>query len=443
MRLSDSSDTIAAIASPPGGSARGIVRLSGPSAWALALQGFTPDQEGVATPRRIVGSYRLENLRPALRASVLLGRGPRTYTGQDSAEIHTMGSPPILELLLAHCLKRGARLAGPGEFTLRAFLSGRIDLTQAEAVLAVIDAHSRAQLDAALAQLAGGLAAPIATLRDRLLDVLAQLEAGLDFVDEPDVDELGRRELARSLTESAQDLARLAERLRERIRPEGHPRVVLTGPPNAGKSRLFNALLGRDHALVSPRAGTTRDYLSALCELEGLSALLIDTAGADEAETAMEARAQSFRREQIASADLILECVAADLPPPAMTDRARLQVRTKCDLDLGREHDPDAIRTSAETGEGLDELRRAIARELRARDAEDDLATTTGARSREGLFRASAALASAAETLVLNAGDELIAIDLRQAIDDLGRVIGAVVTDDVLDRIFRRFCIGK
>ncbi len=313
-------------------------------------------------------------------------------------------------------------------------------------MLGVIDAQNPAQLEAALEQLAGGLAGPIAALRDRLLDVLAHLEANLDFAEEPDVDPLARAGLAESLSDSAAEVAALAERLRGRDRPEGHPLVVLAGPPNAGKSRLFNALLGQSRALVSPQPGTTRDYLSALCDCDGLTVELIDTAGLEPAATAIDDRAQSFRAEQSARADLLLDCRSADTPslPPIAPDRPRLRVWTKSDLAPPIDRlEPNTIATSAESGAGLDVLRRAIATTLRAQAADSDLPATTGARCRESLVHASQSLQSASETLRLSGGDELVAIDLRQALDELGKVVGAVVTDDILDRIFRRFCIGK
>ena len=449
----DPTDTIVAVASPPGAGFRGIVRLSGPEAWPVALASFTPDtasrKRGSSRPGRLTGAYGLAGLRPLLPAAVLLWPGPRTYTGQPLAEIHTVGAPPLLALLLAHALTRGARLAEPGEFTLRAFLSGRIDLTQAEAVLGVIDARNPAQLDAALGQLAGGLFGPIAALRDRLLDVLAHLEANLDFVDEPDVTGLDRTELAEHLAQGAAEVAALAGRLQARDRPEGHPTVVLVGRPNVGKSRLFNALLGTSRALVSPHPGTTRDYLEAVCDCDGLPVSLVDTAGVEVPRDPIETRAQAFRADQAARADLLLECVALDGDaenwsiPPALPGRPRLLVGTRADLAPDGLAPPNVVATSAATGAGLDALRQAIAAALRSSQDDGDLSATTGARCHDSLQQSSAALASAATTLALGGGDELVAVDLRQALDDLGRVVGAVVTDDILDRIFRRFCIGK
>jgi tRNA modification GTPase len=447
----DPNDTIAAVATPPEPAARGIVRVSGPRAWPIALEGFRPDWDG-PRPRRPVlqpGELRIDGIRPTVPASVALWPAPRTYTGQDIAEVHLVGAPPLLSRLLAQYFARGARHAEPGEFTLRAFLSGRIDLTRAEAVLGVIEAVNRAQLDAALHQLAGGLSGPILALRDHLLDVVAHLEADLDFSDEADVDAIGRGALAAELDRSSRDLAELAARLDERARPEGHPRIVLVGPPNAGKSRLFNALLGRDRAIVSPQAGTTRDYLTGLCNCDGLTVELVDTAGIEEAGDDLSAMAQAHRLQQADRADLLLDCWPSAWGLRAIEDgdgRRTIRVRTRCDeVDpaLVGHAESGAVSTSAVTGAGLDELRAAIARFLRSGDAEGNLPAGTAARCRGSLVRARDALQAASISLVAGGGDELVAFDVRLAAEELGRVVGAVVTDDILDRIFRRFCIGK
>lgn len=440
----DPADTIAAIASPPGGAVRGIVRLSGPRAWQVALGPFRPPMS--RPPRRPTlaeGRWWLESIDRDLPATVALWPAPRTYTGQELAEIHTVGAVPLLQRVLADCLARGARLAEPGEFTLRAFLHGRLDLTRAEAVLGVIEAQSDAQLDAALSQLAGGLAGPIGSLRGRLLDVLAHLEAGLDFVDERDVDPIARSTLAAELDAAADRVEGLAQRFETRDRPDGSPRVVLVGPPNAGKSRLFNRLAGSDLAMVSPVSGTTRDYVSGLCDCGGRRIELIDTAGEESTSDAIGSMAQTLRRQQAESADLLLVCGPAEpagRPPPARVDRPHLRVGTKADLAPVRE---GWLPTSAATGEGIEALKAAIAAAL-DRDARAGQALpATGARCAAGLARAASGLRRASVTLGLGGGDELVAIDLRDAIEDLGRVVGAEVNDDVLDRIFGRFCIGK
>jgi tRNA modification GTPase len=440
----DVADTIAAIASPAGPALRGIVRLSGPRAWDIALAAFLPDGPAARTHQPVLrqGRIRLATIGREMAAAIALWPGPRTYTGQPLAEIHTVGSPPLLQRVLADCLLRGARLAEPGEFTLRAFLNGQIDLTRAEAVLGVIDARSPAQLDLALKQLAGGLAGSIRTLRDRLLDLLAHLEAGLDFVEEEDVDPIQRAALADEVAAASAAVGELAHRLQARDRPEGRPRVVLVGPPNAGKSRLFNALLGEAQALVSPVAGTTRDYLTAPCDCGGLPVELIDTAGAEPAGDEIAARAQELREEVMMSADLLLVCEphgAAIVADPAVA-ATRLLVGTKADLGPIA---PGWLPTSAETGVGLDRLRTAIASTLRADPREAAGVAATGARCGVGLARAAEALEEAAATLARGGGDELVALDLREALEELGRVVGEVVTDDILDRIFSRFCVGK
>jgi tRNA modification GTPase len=373
---------------------------------------------------------------------------PRTYTGQDMAEIHTVGSAPLLNLVLADCLSRGARHAQPGEFTLRAFLSGRIDLTRAEAVLGVIDARNSAQLEAALQQLAGGLSRPIHAIRERLLDLVAHLEANLDFAEESDVDPLGRALLVEEIESSAGELAELVLRLTRRDRTRSYPRVVLVGPPNVGKSRLFNTLVGQEHAIVSAQPGTTRDYLVAVCHCDRLAIELVDTAGIESPRNPIETQAQSLRDHQADRADLLLVCSSADTVTASFErttcEVPELRVRTKCDLVLPCPSDfTGAIRTSATTGEGLGKLRDAIATSLLDRATEGDLPASTGARCRDSLLGAGSALRNAAGTLRTGGGDELVAVDLRRAMDELGKVVGAVVTDDILDRIFQRFCIGK
>ncbi|WZO95921.1 tRNA modification GTPase [Isosphaeraceae bacterium EP7] len=446
----DPGDTIAAVGSPPGGALRGIVRLSGPDAIPLALAGFTPDDASAAEPPTDRAHWRLGRLqvggfRPSLPASLLLWPGSRTYTGQPLAEIHTSGSQPVLALVLADRMRRGARLAEPGEFTLRAFLAGRLDLTRAEAVLGVIEARNPRQLDAALRQLAGGLFGPIQAARDRLLDVVAHLEAGLDFVDESDVDPIGRAVLASELAGMAGAVEELARTLRGRDRIDGAPRVVLVGPPNAGKSRLFNALVGLDRALVSSVAGTTRDYLCAPCDCDGLRVELVDTAGIEDAAGPIADRAQVHRADQAARADLLLDCRPADAGPGDQAiptgDVPALIVVTKCDLSAA----PAAgtLSTSSATGAGLPALRAAIAEALRGVDADSALPAGTAARCRESLAAAGIALRDASATLADGWGDELVALDLRLAVDSLGQVVGATVNDDILDRIFSRFCIGK
>ncbi len=446
LRL-DPLDTIAAIATPPGPAARGVVRLSGPDAHRLALGCFecSPLAANIRPGVWLEGRLRVAGVRAAIPAVVAFWRAPRTYTGQPLAEIHAPGSRPILQGVLADLLARGARLAEPGEFTLRAFLNGRIDLTQSEAVRGVIDAATPAQLTTALRQLAGGLASPITALRDRLLDTLAHLEANLDFADEPDVDPLGRLELAEELNRGSREVARLASQLRGRDRAEGRPRVVLVGPPNAGKSRLFNALVGQERALVSAQAGTTRDYLEAPCDCDGLTIDLVDTAGLEPGAEPIGQQAQSASLAQAEAASLLLVCETRDAPAQHDTSLPgaipTLRVWTKCDLSMPEDL-TGVIVTSAQAGLGLDVLRRAVADRLRDQHAGEAVASTS-ARCGDSLQKASASLESAADAIRLGLGDELVAVDLRQTLDELGRVVGTVVTDDLLDRIFRRFCIGK
>jgi len=483
-------DTICALATAAGGAARGMVRVSGPGAIAIAARCFQADDrsamERLSRATAVAGEVRV-GLPHAEAGSVVpcdLFVWPTTqsYTREPVVELHTIGSPPILEAVLAALCRSGARLAEPGEFTLRAFLAGRLDLTQAEAVLGVIDADDPEELNAALAQLAGGLARPLYQLRDELLQLLAEIEAGLDFVDE-DIEFVSSPELQSRFEKAVELLQDLDEQMASRHLADAPHQVALIGPPNVGKSSLFNALVARHGipnetsrsplaaALVSPKRGTTRDYLTASILLGGIRCELVDTAGRDETSAGppirrlsdIEQAAQSMAAACGARAAVRAYCIdASDFSPDAFEDscvnpaatgsRSDIIVATKSDLaerplTLPREAlgGRPAIATSSRTGEGLEDLC-ALLRELFSREEagqHGQAVRATADRCRDSIRLAAAALSTAGEVLVADGGNELVAEELRAALAELGKVLGAVYTDDLLDRIFSTFCIGK
>jgi tRNA modification GTPase len=498
-------DTIAAIASPPGGAARGIVRLSGPGLRDCLERCFRPDPyvhlPSLASPTAVPGLLWLSGFAAPVACDLYLWPLKRSYTGQSMAEIHTLGSMPILEAVLRAVLAGGARLAEPGEFTLRAFLSGRIDLTQAEAVLGVIEAELPEELDAALAQMAGGLAAPLGQLRDALLELLSHVEAGLDFADE-DLAFISPEQLAGQLDAAAAQVARLSERIVLRGDAVELVRVVLVGLPNTGKSSLFNALARGAEALVSHEPGTTRDYLTAELDLDGVKCQLIDTAGIHEeimggirtcgagvspalaagtaapqedlaaavpgsSEPGPAAAAQAVALQQARRAHVQVLCIDASQGLPSPSGRGaggegesasrRIVVLTKADLlatpssaDRGRlaanttEQLPQAIETSSVTGQGLGQLRKRLREAvLHAIGPRGDVVAGTAVRSGESVRRAAECLDRARQIARTGRDEEFLAAELRTALDELGKVAGAVYSEDLLDRIFSRFCIGK
>jgi tRNA modification GTPase len=468
-------DTIAAIATASAPAWRGIVRLSGPRVADCVLSVFVPHDDAGAwihSPGAIVatGGLRLEGWQSEAPCELYYWPDRRSYTREPVIELHTIGSPPFLEAVLSAICRGGARLARPGEFTFRAFLAGRLDLTQAEAVLGVIDAADRRQLDAALAQLAGGLSEPLSCLRDRLLDVLAHLEAGLDFADE-DLEFISRTELAAHLADARQHVEAVLRQIANRGDCAATFRVVLVGWPNVGKSSLFNALANGPAAIVSPIAGTTRDYLTATLDLGDIKCELIDTAGVEPRTSnnsvATEAQAMTARgREQ---SDLQVLCLDSTRAPNewetaelSAATLARIVVLTKCEAP--QRHKPDAqardraaassslacasglhdvIRTSSHAGFGLEDLRAAIRSHIEAALTSDAYAASTAVRCRDGLARADNALARAEKLIHDRTGEELIAAEIRLSLDELAQIVGAVYTEDLLDRIFSRFCIGK
>ncbi len=448
-------DCIVAVASAAGGGARGIVRVSGARVADVVQRCFVADENLDPTQVRraqvFTGRVRLET--PAIELPCRLYFWPtrRSYTGQPSAELHTIGSPPLVEQLLDVVRQAGARLAQPGEFTLRAFLAGRIDLTQAEAVLGVIDARNDAELASALEQLAGGLGAPLRQLRGELLDLLADLEAGLDFFEE-DIEFISRAALVKRLIANKESVALAASQLRDRDASATLPHVVLVGAPNAGKSSLFNALIGSGRAIVADLPGTTRDYLLATIDLNGVSCELVDTAGIDAIELeSVSAQAQSLRSKAQEHADVELWCrdatgrcrAEAVTPSTDGSGKTRITVWTKIDAATTC---PSAgeLATSVVTGAGLTELRAALRLAIQQVAQHDGGGVrATAARCRATLDQAVAALDRATHLAQASRGEELVAAEVRIALHAMGDVVGAVYTDDLLDRVFSRFCIGK
>jgi tRNA modification GTPase len=442
-------DMIVALATPPGPGARAILRLTGPDCWKL-IQPLLIDHATIKSfkPGRFDAALRLPDFFSPIPVHLQMGRSPRTYTGQDLIEIHLISSPPLVQALLDHLIERGARLAQPGEFTLRAFLAGKLDLTQAEAVLTLSSSSDPQELRTALAQLAGGLARPLDHLREELLALLAEVEAGLDFAEE-DLAFIENSVLVDRIQGVHSALAKLQAQLHERGQSKAALRVVLAGSTNVGKSSLFNALLGRPAALVSPRPGTTRDYLTGTTTVQGVTIELVDTAGREDALDLIQVQAQSARKDQLKGADLILLCFDSQVGVQeedaalltSLSGNQPILVATKGDLLKGPVTQ-DAILTSTVTGAGLATLRLALAERARLLTRPAMIAPSL-TRCRNHIDRALVSLEQAEDLAREGTRMELVAAELRSVLDQIGAMVGAVYTNDLLDRIFSQFCIGK
>ncbi len=449
-------DVITAIASAPGPANQGIVRVSGPATRSVLAGCFPEDAEALAavdSPQCIEGRLHLHPEVAPLPCQLYFWPDQRSYTRQPSAEIYLAGSPPLLDATVEILCQQGARLAQPGEFTMRAFLAGRLDLTQVEAVLGVIDATSQRDLDIALTQLAGGLATPLHTLREELLTLLAHLEAGLDFVEE-DIEFISSSELDHQLKQISDVMTTTLGQIQGRGDHNSQTRIVLRGSANVGKSSLLNALAGDTTALVGSEQGTTRDYVTRRCKIQSLECLLIDTAGVtpETPDDHVAQQSQEIASEQAAQATLELFCLDSTRAPNTWEQNqltniplsTRIQVITKADMAPVESVNLQGILTSSVTGEGLDQLRQTIYQHLtHASDQTTSVVPDTLLRCRESLRLASESIDRARELNQLDLGDELVAAELRVALDELATVVGAVYTDDLLDRIFSRFCIGK
>jgi tRNA modification GTPase len=443
--------TIAAAATPAGIGAVSMIRLSGPEAILIADRA-TRGRASAAVSRMATWCRILTEDGTVIDDGLMtVFRAPASYTGEESVEFCGHGGLLVTREVLSRFLACGAVPAGPGEFTQRAFLNGKLDLTQAEGVMDLISAQTHLALRAAREQMEGAIGRKTLAARDEILAVLAHVEAYIDFPDEDISPETGQA-LCDRLNSVGDVISRLLSTSDQgRILREG-VRTVIFGPPNVGKSSLLNRLLGHERAIVSEVAGTTRDTIEELINLAGIPLRLIDTAGIREAGDRIEEEGIRRTVRQIESADLLLEIVDASVarPQPLITDppdRVRyLLILNKCDLE---EH-PDwsgieGIRLSCESGEGFERLESVIADLLHLGEADwGDHAVAINARHQVCLERAQAALTAAIRLLQPGRTDsELAAMDLRDALEALGEVVGRIDTEDLLGVIFSSFCIGK
>lgn len=471
-----SGDTICAVATPVGEGGIGIIRISGPETLSIASR-FIRIRSGI--PLCAIESHRLHladilradvsyteaSLRfqtPIDEALVVYMKAPRSYTAEDVIEIHAHGSQAVLAMISESCLQAGCRLATPGEFTKRAFLNGRLDLSQAEGVLETIKATSEQSLAIAQRHLRGDLKQEVDQLRSRLLAMLTQLEAGIDFVEE-DIEFVGQDELKKVLRETADVVgAALNSSRTGRALREG-ARVVIVGRPNVGKSSLLNRLLGDSRAIVTDTPGTTRDLIEETAHFDGATLSLVDTAGLRDTSDEIEREGIRRTKEAVRDADLLIIVIdATDLSRTAqifdttLFDGRNLVV-TLNKIDLltpGQREDlppylslPDGgvpLPISTVTGEGLKALREIIKDRVGLRGLEPSQSVIiTNIRHQEILLRCGDHLAKALESIESGTHPECVAVDLRGAADTLGEITGVITSDEVLNRIFSQFCIGK
>ena len=447
--------TIAAIATAlaPGGV--GIVRVSGPDAVPI-LRRLCPALPDNLSSHRLYRTW----VQPADvvldEVLAVVMRGPHSFTGDDVVEIHGHGGVVNMRRLLEAALTAGAALAAPGEFTRRAFLNGRMDLTQAEAVIDVISARSVVALDLAQAQLAGSLGDTIRDLREAVTVAVTLTEAAIDFSTEEHVYQLDHADLLSRIDAVSDDIRQLLGTYDAGRRVRDGVRVVLIGRPNAGKSTLFNALCGYARAIVTAVPGTTRDYVEEDVVLGGVPVQLVDTAGLRPADDEIERLGMARSVEQARGADLIVWVLDRSIPfRPAEAEMSALDgmrvvaAFNKTDLPSAMTAEQMRVVTDSFTAvnadrDGVGELAEAIssaARELM--DPGGEGVVIARARHREALMRGANALARARETATAGMSHEFIALDLRLALDALGEIVGHVSVDDVLHRIFAEFCVGK
>jgi tRNA modification GTPase len=448
-------DTIVAISTPPGRGGIGIVRLSGPQSASIAAQLVRlhhPLEHARARVADVLDSFEASS-ECIDEAVVTFFAAPNSYTADDLVEIAAHGSPVVLDLLLRRALELGARLAEPGEFTQRAFLAGKLDLTQAEAVRDLIEAQTLTQARQAASQMGGALSRRVQPIKQNLVELIALLEAGIDFA-EDDVDVTPQAEIARRIAELVTPLAALdASFARGRVVHDGLT-LAIVGRPNAGKSSLFNRLVERDRAIVTATPGTTRDLVTERIAIDGIPIELVDTAGLCDSHEEIEQLGIARSREALADASLVLVVLDATQSIndeertllSAIQSRPAIVVLNKSDLAA-----PDstftnlfdsALRTSALTGDGISTLRERIVT-LATGGAAAEPGLLTSVRHQSAISTARTALNDAAQANSNNIPHEMILIDLYRSLWALDSLTGQTTPDDILKLIFSTFCIGK
>ena len=461
-------DTIAAIATPLVPSAIGILRLSGPGAVQVVEQVFTPFHGGPMGERPdrtlIYGALRDKDGGVIDHCLCTVSRAPHSYTGEDTAELQCHGSPAALTMALEALFAAGARQAGAGEFTRRAFLNGKLDLTRTEAVADLIHAETPAAVRQAAGQLGGALERAVDGIYDQLTDLCAHFHAVLDYPDE-DIEPFEAEELSSALSAAAESLDQLAATYqRGRLLNEGVP-CAIVGRPNAGKSTLFNALLGYERAIVTDIPGTTRDTVEERVSFGGVLLRLIDTAGLREAGDAVERLGVERSKAAVERAELILVVTDGAEPPTDETGvetsellelvigtgKPWIWAQSKRDLSgvigfagsYGSAQPAASVSLSAVTGKGMDELERAVAALFLADEGTQAGTLLTNARQAEAAGRARAAVERGADALRSGLSPDAVVADVEQAMSALGELTGRTVREDVTARIFERFCVGK
>ena len=452
-------DTIVALSTPPGRSGIGVIRLSGTRSLEIA-RSLVQEQDFAPPSHRAI----LKKLHDPTTGEVLdyalftYFKSPHSFTGEDVVELSCHGSPVLLRSLIDLILSYDARLAGPGEFTLRALSHGRLNLSQAEAIRDLINAQTKAAAQQATRQLGGELSARLQPIKDALLDIIVPLESSLEFV-EDDLPDVAVNQIQAKLSGLLKNVEELASTFSAgRLLRDGL-KVTLVGRPNVGKSSLFNKLLALDRAIVTAVPGTTRDSLSEMINLQGVPVLLTDTAGVRESKDEVEHLGVERTRRSIADADMVLLVVDGS-QPLTLEDRnvfnevaeiSYIIALNKSDLDSFKSNRPDhfkdhataVVSVSATTGAGLDALRAAILEPFATFDTNDTGLLVTDARHFDLLQRTHSALSSSLSLFEQRVSEELVLVGLYEGLRYIGEITGETTPDDVLSQIFATFCIGK